>query len=452
MTAAPEPPHRRFALFTALAMLSSAPAEAHEETVILMLFDGFQAHYVDRFDTPSFDRITREGARAAGMDPPFPSLSLVGGITISTGCWPERHGIVSNAFLDPGLGVYDHASETDWLTGCEHLHQAAERQGVRAAALAWYGAEDRAGRPQASIVRPFEKGPEAYPQDLQQAEVVAELLRLPAPARPRLVLAYFRGPDGAGHETGTESEATRAAVERADRAVGRVLEAVDAHPERERIQLLITTDHGMVRVTHAVNLTRILDRHAIPARAVSSGPNAYLYFEDPKQVEAAHAALARYDLFETVRKEAQPADWRLGLGPRVGELILWTRPPRFIADARQFPWYLRFLTWIGPDVLDASSVIAAHHGYPPGTPGMEGIFFARGSAIRRGARPGRVRAVDIHPTVTRLLGISPGRDAQGRVIDGLLVDDAEVAAPRSRGSSLRSPETGRPPELDASVP
>jgi len=38
------------------------------------------------------------------------------------------------------------------MTGCENLHQVAERQGVRSAALDWYGARSHARGPLASIV------------------------------------------------------------------------------------------------------------------------------------------------------------------------------------------------------------------------------------------------------------------------------------------------------------
>ena len=258
------------------AALIPLPARAAEPIVVLMLFDGFAPHYIERFETPSFDRMRERGAHARAMEPPFPSLSLIGGVTISTGCWPERHGIVSNLFLDPERGRYDHELEIDWLEGCEHLHQAAERQGIRSAALAWYGRTSLAGEPQASLIQPEAGGYSEYLQDLEQAEAVVALLSLPETERPRLILAYFRGPDSAGHATGIESGETRAAVERADAAVGRVMASIDAHSARDRIQLMVTTDHGMVPVTHLINVARILSRHDIDARAVSSGTSSFL--------------------------------------------------------------------------------------------------------------------------------------------------------------------------------
>jgi hypothetical protein len=127
----------RSLLLSAIACLALAPSLASagsERTVVLMLFDGIAPVYLERFPTPAFDRIRAEGAWTHRMDPAFPTISLINGVTISTGCWPEHHGIVSNLFLDPERGVYDHSIDADWLTSCEHLHQAAERQGAGTAA------------------------------------------------------------------------------------------------------------------------------------------------------------------------------------------------------------------------------------------------------------------------------------------------------------------------------
>lgn len=143
-----------------LAMSDVATAEAPSpgtdspRTVVSLHFDGFSPQCLTSFDTPSFDRLAREGAYTRPMDPAFPTISLINGMTISTGCWPEHHGIVTNIFIDPVRGRYDHDSDADWLTGCEHPPQAAERQGVKTAALSWYGRLSSEKGPQASIVRP----------------------------------------------------------------------------------------------------------------------------------------------------------------------------------------------------------------------------------------------------------------------------------------------------------
>ena len=204
-----------------------APAQSPAvRTVVVMLFDGLAPAMLDGVDTPTLDRMRREGAWTHNMVPPFPSISLIGGTTISTGCWPAHHGVVTNRFFDPQRGFYDHSRDADWLTGCEHLHQAAERQGVPSAALGWYGAVSASRGQQARDVVWEATWPE-FPTDLERAQQVVELLQRPPGERPQLVLAYFRGPDSAGHFQGMDSPEVRTAVADTDRAIGLVLAAVE---------------------------------------------------------------------------------------------------------------------------------------------------------------------------------------------------------------------------------
>lgn len=396
-----------------LALVLLAGSARAEQSVVLLLFDGFSPRYLERFPAPSFDRLRREGSFSHDMEPPFPSMSQSGGVTISTGCWPGRHGILSNRFLDPELGLYGNSSSGEWLQDCEHLDRAAERYGVRTETLGWYGSRTKSGEDDRANQRV---------DDLERAAQVAELLAQPPGSRPRLILAYFSGPDDAGHDHGVNSEELRAAVAKTDAAVARVLAAIEAQADADEIQLLVTTDHGMVPADTIVNIARILRRLEIRARAVSAGSTSFLYFEDPTPaaIDAAERKLSRYDEFEIVRPESQPADWHLGQGPRVGQLIVSANPPYFIEDIEKWPWIFRWLRYVGPDSYPTSISLAGMHGYHPGRAAVEGILYAHGSAFGRGREVGRVRAIDLHPTVLELLGIEPVHPHDGEVVRELL--------------------------------
>ena len=49
--------------------------------------------------------------------------------------------------------------------------------------------------------------------------------------------------------------------------------------------------------------------------------------------------------------------------------------------------------------------LVSAHGYPPDTPGIQGVLYAWGNGIARGREIKGARMIDIHPTVTRLLEI-----------------------------------------------
>ncbi len=398
----------------------ATPVLAAESTVIVMLFDGFAPSYIRDFDTPNFDRLQGEGAWTHQMDPAFPTISLISAVTISTGCWPDKHGVVSNLFIDPERGHYDHSGDADWLTGCEHMHQAAERQGINSAVLGWVGHHSKTRGAQASYVPPGELLFKDFPDDAGRTAQLLEQIERPAAERPRLILAYFKGPDGAGHFKGVHAPETRTAVEEADARVGQVLETIDAQPDHAAIHLIITTDHGMVPVEQVVNIARILRRHDISAHPVSTGTTSFLYFDRDggaryANVDDAFRKLSRYENFDVVRRSEQPEGWHIGTGPRVGDLIVSAHPPYFIEDIAAFPWFLRWLEYVGPDFLDSSTSLQATHGYPTGTPGVAGILYTRGTAFAKGREVERMRAIDIHPTAMRVLGIEPGQPVDGEV-------------------------------------
>ncbi len=394
-----------------------APARSPAaRTVVVMLFDGLAPTLLEAQDTPAFARLRSEGSWTHNMVPAFPTISLISGFTISTGCWPEHHGVVTNRFFDPQRGFYDHSRDADWAIGCEHLHQAAERQGVPTATLGWYGEVSSARGKMARHVA-FAPTWAEYPDDAGRAQQVVDLLRLPVAERPQLILAYFKGPDSVGHFRGMDSPEVYDAVAGADRAVATVLAAL---APIEDAALIVTTDHGMVPITHLINVEYIARQHGIAARVLATGTTAFLYLDDRTERAAAIRALSQYDQFDLILPEAQPAWSHLGSGPRVGDLIVSAKPPYAIEDRGQLPWFLRWLAWTGPELLDASRSLKASHGYPPDTPGVQGVFYAWGSGIRRANHVARIDAIDIHPTVTHLLGIEPGRPVDGKVAADLL--------------------------------
>jgi predicted AlkP superfamily pyrophosphatase or phosphodiesterase len=401
-------------------LLAATVAAASDRTVVVMLFDGFAPALLDGVETPALQRMRAQGAWTHDLTPVFPSISIPNQVSISTGCWPKNHGIVSNEFLDPQRGHYDHFVDADWLTGCEHLFQVAERQGVRSAALGWVGRFSETRGELASATSMERKFAE-YPDDPQRAKQVIQMLRAPDQQRPRLILAYFHGPDNAAHFSGLDSARTRQAVADSDARIGEVIEAISQLPFADQTTLIVTTDHGMVPVSHNVNITKILLNNEINARVTSSGTTSFLYFDDPREADRALRSLSAYTQFSAVRKTAAPAEWHLGNGARVGDIILSAKPPYFIEDIRRWPAWLQWLGTFGPEFLWARLTLRASHGYPPGTPGVEGILYAWGAGIAKGREVVNVNAIDVHPTVAQLLGILPGEPVDGQIATDLLL-------------------------------
>src|SRR5690242_11765459 len=107
----------------------------------MLVFDGLSARSIASVPTPHFAQLAAEGSHTDAMLPVYPTLSMPNHTSLSTGCYPEHHGVVSNRFIDPDRGLYDHdKGDTSWWLGCEPINVVAERQGVRSAILGWIGA------------------------------------------------------------------------------------------------------------------------------------------------------------------------------------------------------------------------------------------------------------------------------------------------------------------------
>jgi predicted AlkP superfamily pyrophosphatase or phosphodiesterase len=431
----------------------TAAAGAPSQPIVLaILVDGLSGAMIDRFPTPHLDRIRREGAFTHRLAPTFPAISGPTWVSLSTGCWPAPHGVVTDKFLDPELGLMDHSTDPRWLRGCELLQSVAERQGVVTAALGWWGQWSAETGPTASFVSSRAKleateprDPLRFLDDAGRAEEIQRHLEAKGPDRPRLILAYFRGPDHAAHFSGLGSLENGAALASFDAAVGRLLDTISARDDAaqiSQISLLIASDHGMVPVDKIVNLGRILRRHDIEARAVTTGTTGFLYFtprsgesdaELAGRVDRAYRALTSYPQLDILRKHALPDYAQLGDGARVPQLILAAKPGYYTADADLWPWYLRPLGIFGADFLDSplfGAGLRAAHGYAPGTDGNDGVLYAWGHGIKRTGDLGAVRMIDVHPTIAQLLGIAPGDPVDGQAIEGLLLEPPKTPDPK----------------------
>lgn len=407
------------ALDAAPARADLAPLGDHAaRTVVVLVFEGLPSALLEEVDAPAFERMRREGVSTHSLDPVFPTLPVVGGFSLSTGCRPERHGIVSDRFRDPQRGRFDHSRDADWQIGCEGMHEAAERQGVRTAALGWYGGVSKSRGALATYVSD-EKSAPGIPLDLERAQEVVRLLALAERERPRLILASFRGPDEAVRARGLDSEAARAAARAADEALGSVLAAIDSLPDRDRFVLFAVSAEGARPATTMLNLDRVLARRSIAAKAETSGGVALLYLDDPAAVEGAERSLREHPQLEVFRP-ASPLAWaKLGSGPRAGDLVLAARPSIFIEDGAILPAWARHFARFAPESFWGGFLRGASNGYPPGTPGVAGLLYARGSGIARGRRLDSARVVDLHPTVLDLLLLDPGDPVDGRVLSAI---------------------------------
>ena len=85
---------------------------------------------------PSFSWMLEQGARVERVRSIYPTLTYPCHVTMATGCYPDKHGVVTNTEFLPGVEQlpwqWYHRSVT-----CEDLLDVCKRAGMTTAAVGW---------------------------------------------------------------------------------------------------------------------------------------------------------------------------------------------------------------------------------------------------------------------------------------------------------------------------
>ncbi|MBD9478252.1 ectonucleotide pyrophosphatase/phosphodiesterase [Pseudoxanthomonas sp. PXM02] len=394
--------------------LPATPPAPH--SVVLISIDGLPASALGRGNTPVLDALARDGVRAEWMNPSYPVLTFPNHFTLVTGLRPDRHGIIHNSMRDDAVGGFKVADKTAgadarWWQG-EPIWNTAEKAGLRTAIWAWPGnaAPIEGLRPTRWV--PY--SPEISSAD--RADQVAAWMTEPATTRPRLAALYFERVDNVGHDQGPEAPETHAAIREVDAAVGRLVQALDAHGLRASTDVVVVSDHGMAPVRPDQYIA-IEDMATIEqAEAVSTGQ--VIGFNPRAGHEAAtyQRLLGRHAHYTCWRKQDLPARWHYGTHPRIPAIVC------------QFDE-----GWNGLPAAQLARATTEHlnrgsHGYDNAFPSMRAVFVAAGPSFRHGMTLPAFDNVDVYPLLARLLGVTPARnDGSSDVFTPVLTPRTDTA-------------------------
>jgi len=387
--------HLAFAALATLALTdcASTPSPAEDPaSVLLVSIDSFRPDYLDRGLTPHLARLAQEGVRARWMNPSYPSLTFPNHYTLVTGLRPDHHGIVHNTMRDSVLGEFRNSDakavgDPRWWGG-EPLWVTAEKSGLRTATLFWTGSEAPINGTRPSDWLKYD---DAMPMT-QRVDQVVHWLARPARKRPRLTTLYFGTLDHTAHDFGPDSPQTDAALADVDAAIGRLLQELSARGLRDRLNLVIVSDHGMAPVPYSqsLNIDTLID--PTEATYVSVGEVIGFVPQPGHEASAEAKLLGRHEHYQCWRKHELPPRWQYGTHPRVPPIVCqmdvgWEAIlPRKLAQRQ-------------PGTMRGS------HGYDPADPTMRALFIAQGPAFRRGIELAPFDNVDVYPLLAKLIGV-----------------------------------------------
>ena len=371
---------------------------AAEPVVILLSWDGTRHDYPERAALPGLERLEQEGVRAR-LVPVFPANTFPNHVTLATGAYSARHGIVGNSFRDRERGRFHYSNDASWL-GAEPLWVAAERQGIRSAVFFWVGSEtDWRGVGATYRKSPFDGGvPES-----QKVDQILDWLDLPEVERPRLIMAWWHGADAVGHRKGPEHPSVAQQLKRQDRELVRLLGGLDTRGTWDTTTLIVTSDHGMAYSDRYIDVLTPIRQRGIGVQIVPGGGMAFLWLDDPTRKRDALRVLGDMKEVRAYASQDLPASLNGYHPKRCGDIIVMTKPPyRFDRSS------------LIDRVVDARGA----HGYAPDHPEMAAIFYAMGRGVAHDVRLEEVRAIDVAPSVARLLAIDPPRHSEGTPVLG----------------------------------
>jgi predicted AlkP superfamily pyrophosphatase or phosphodiesterase len=389
---------------------TNRPEHRGKPHLVLVSLDGFKPAYLEKFELPNLRRVAARGTRARAMNPVFPTLTLPNHYSLVSGVYPETHGMVANSFWDPDRGEgYSLSSEAvadgTWYHA-EPIWVTAERQGMVSACFFWPGSEAAirptgAGDDQPGI-RPtiWNKYDGSVPNE-DRVRTVLEWLQMPDERRPHMITLYFSELDSAQHLGPLDDPAVEAAAKSLDHAIGLLFDGLDALPIRDRLYVLITSDHGMLETSReqTIRLDGMIDTTEIERGF--SGPVASLHLKDraraPTIRDQINDALVRGRAY--LRQDV-PEDFHYRASPRIGDIVVIMEEAWTLAASSQ------------PSTRDVERW--GMHGWDPSLPSMHALFLITGPGIRQGAVVPEVHNVDVYPLLTELLDLRPAGGLAGR--------------------------------------
>jgi predicted AlkP superfamily pyrophosphatase or phosphodiesterase len=232
-----------------LVFTASAFAERLADHVLVISVDGLRPDALTKADAPVMQGLIPQGAATLKAQTILPSLTLPSHTSMLTGVNVDKHGITCNSYK-PENG----------LVRVPTMFEVARKCGHTTALFAGKEKFKHLERPGSLDIFSIP----AYDAMKVAAAAAAHIVT----NKPRLTFVHLANVDGIGHTLGWMSPFQIRAVGHCDRAVGRLLEALDAAGIRQRTAVLVTADHGGHLWTHGSDRPEDM---TIPWIAVGAG-------------------------------------------------------------------------------------------------------------------------------------------------------------------------------------
>lgn len=386
--------------------LTSCTKKENQQYLLLISFDGFRHDYIEKFETPNFDKFIADGSSAEFLIPSFPSKTFPNHYTIITGMYPGNHGLVDNTYYDSIRNVVFKLSkrelvEDPFFYGGKPIWLLAREQGVKTASYFWAGSEADIGG-----VFPdyYYRYNESVP-NTDRIDQVVKWLNLPEEERPRLITVYFSFVDDMGHKFGPDSKEVENAVLEADKLIGQVMS--EMRKLDLPVNILVTSDHGMKKMKTEektyIAIDEFLDLQDSTYRIVNNGSHIHIYTDNVHTDSLLLKIPTAHEKFSAFKKENLPSKYNYK-HYRVGDILLIAKPGYYFSTSEK----------IAANLESGAGEEWGTHGYDSKSSSeMGGIFIANGPSIKPNHKIEAFENVHIYPFMAKLLQLEISHEIDG---------------------------------------
>lgn len=293
---------------------TTTETEPFADLVIIIVLDGLRPDMISRGTTPNIVKWKEAACWFRNSSSIFPTMTRVAAASISSGAYPSKHGIINNVFFHPPLSPHTALNTSQFIeirkaeqffdnklvTASSFGEKLAERNLTMSiahcgSAGSAYMLNNKAkinGHQTFSIHGAANTvTPEAVTNVVDKCGSIPEfdtprynicryitdvfLSTTLSPHPPDVACIWYPEPDTTFHYRGIGTEDSTAILRHIDREFGRIIDWINSQPNRERIGVMLLSDHGQITVTEQIDLTGILCKAGFPT---SSQPdNQHLF-------------------------------------------------------------------------------------------------------------------------------------------------------------------------------
>ena len=441
---------------------------------LLIVLDGLRPDYVTPETMPNLHALGERGVVFTDHHAVYPTVTRVNAASISTGAYPETHGLMGNSIFFPEVDA------TQFLSTSvrQNLLRVEEAEGGRLLTAPTLGEILQEAGERLLVVSAGSSGssfllnhtvagggiihyeyvlPESLAERVAQQLGPPPTLESPSGERnryivdsflevgldavdPQVTFMWLTDPDTTAHVHGVGHPTSMESIRAVDAELERLLGALDAAGRLDDFNIWVTSDHGFSTHTGFLDLQALLQplsgtlADGSPS-VVASGDAIYVRDGDADTVSGIVAALQASDRVGAIFTRDGQVPGTLSF-----EVARWDHPRA--ADILYSPAWTDAENEYGYRGTAASYGTAGHGSTSPFD--IHNTLIAAGPDLRSGVEVSLPSSnVDFAPTILSLLGLPVGSTMTGRALTEAFVDGPEAEGDvQSEEVAAETPDTG----------